>query len=72
MKKRPQLHRYSRRYEYYDLGHGVNEAEALRQDLIVDIFLLHKEKQADIFDKLERLATLAGAKAYRKWPGGTK
>jgi len=72
VKKR--FHRYNLRDEYYDIGHGVNEAEALRQDLVVDLYSLYSkiislkiEEIMGILDKTDRLANLAGAKAYRRW-----
>jgi hypothetical protein len=64
------------RYQgYYDLGFGVNEAEALRQQLVDDLILTHRcddcsTDQREVFpcptheliwSKVERLAELAGA-----------
>ena len=60
---------------YYDKGFGVNEAEALRQDLIVDISLyglLRRDRmesqrlRTTLWLRLERLAKIAGAKILTK------
>ena len=71
-KERP---KYSLRTGYYDKGFGVNEAEALRQDLIVDISLyglLKRDRmesqrlRTTLWLRLERLAKIAGAKILTK------
>lgn len=65
--------KYNLRKDYYDCGFGVNEAEALRQEMITDVALLwmhtpeapeDTEGFREFCNKLERLADLAGAKAY--------
>ena len=72
LKGRP---RYGLYTGYYDKGFGVNEAEALRQDLIVDISLyglLKRDRmesqrlRTTLWLRLERLAKIAGAKMLTK------
>jgi hypothetical protein len=56
--------------EYYDLGHGVNQAEALRQDIALMVSLLQmdckdedvKERLEVLYKYVEELSELAGAK----------
>lgn len=63
---------YDLRKHYHACGHGVNEVEALRQEIITELFLLGSCNDVGdvdmvnmILDKLERLAKLAGAEAYQ-------
>lgn len=55
---------------YYDMGNGVNKAEALRQDFIFACALIGinfpnpylKEELENLYEIVEELAELAGAK----------
>ena len=53
---------------YYDVGFGVNEVEALRQNIIIDLFTYMKHDEAqDTYEKVERLIDIAGMKVYESW-----
>lgn len=59
---------------YYDMGNGVNKAEALRQEIIFKIAHIKINYEAegladeldDLFEDVDELAELAGAKVFEE------
>jgi hypothetical protein len=63
---------------YYDLGHGINKAEALRQDITFHIAHIKinypgeplADELDELFERVDALAVLAGATVYESAEAG--
>ena len=53
---------------YYDNGFGVNEVEALRQEIIIQLFTyMSYDAAKETYEKMDRLVDIAEMKVYKSW-----